>query len=219
METDDSLLRRYSERRSRQGRLFVVSGPSGVGKDTVLAEFHKLLPDVLVCVTVTTRSPRPGESQGIPYTFVSVAEFNARVRAELFLEYARVNGNMYGTPREWVEEQRAAGHDVVLKIDVQGGINVRKQMRDAVMIFLAPPSVAELERRLRERLTETEDQIIVRLLDARSELQMMSSYDYVVVNDTVHGAAELLRAIVLAERARTADEDEEDAVASRRQSR
>lgn len=181
-----------------------MSGPSGVGKDTVLSAFHTVLPDVRQCVTVTTRTPRPGESDGNPYRFVSVSEFRAMVEADEFLEYAKVNGNLYGTPRPWVDEQRLLGRDVLLKIDVQGGLTVRTKARDAVLVFLMPPSVAELERRLRARSTETEDQINLRLLDARSELQQMPNYDYVVVNDDVNRAADEVRAIVLAERCRVA---------------
>jgi guanylate kinase len=188
--------------RPRLGRLFVVSGPSGVGKDTVLIAFHTILPDVMQCVTVTTRARRPGETEGDPYHFVSVADFRTMVERDAFLEYARVNGNMYGTPRSWVEEQRATGNDVLLKIDVQGGLTVRTKEKDAILIFLLPPSVQELERRLRARSTETEEQITTRLLDARSELQQMPNYDYVVVNDVVEEAADKVRAICLAERCR-----------------
>jgi guanylate kinase len=197
-------------RRQRRGRLFVVSGPSGVGKDTVLSHFHKIQPGVLQCVTVTTRAPRPGESQGDPYFFVALSDFNTMVQMDAFFEYAHVNGNMYGTPRKWVDEQRDQGHDVILKIDVQGGLTARTKARDAVLIFLVPPSVGELERRLRARSTETEDQITIRLLDARSELQQIPNYDYVVVNDSVDRAADLIRAIVLAERSRVLHEGSGD---------
>ena len=185
-----------------RGRLFVVSGPSGVGKDTVLARLHHLMPDVVRCVTVTTRAPRAGEIEGRDYLFVSLQQFREMVERDEFLEYARVYENLYGTPRAWVDERRAQGHDVLLKIDVQGGLTVRTKVRDAVMIFLRPPSVAELERRLRTRLTDTEEQITTRLLDARSELQQIPNYDFAVVNDEVDRAADLLRAIILAERSR-----------------
>lgn len=187
---------------ARRGRLFVVSGPSGVGKDTVLARLHEMLPDVVRCVTATSRPPRPGEVEGRDYFFVSVARFREMVESDQFLEYATVHEKLYGTPRAWVENERDAGHDIILKIDVQGGLTVRERVPDAVLVFLTPPSVAELERRLRARLTDTEDQINIRLLDARSELQQMRRYDFSVVNDAVENAAGLLRAIILAERAR-----------------
>lgn len=186
----------------QRGRLFVVSGPSGVGKDTVLVQLHRLLPDVVRCVTATTRAPRPGEVHGRDYLFMSLTEFTQMVDRQEFLEYARVNGNLYGTPKAWVDEQRAQGHDVILKIDVQGGLTVRTKARDAVLIFLQPPSVQELERRLRARSTETEEQIMTRLLDARSELQQIPNYDFVVVNDDVDCAADWIRCIILAERCR-----------------
>ncbi|MBC8103365.1 MAG: guanylate kinase [Cytophagales bacterium] len=197
---------RQPERPLSKGRLFVVSGPSGVGKDTVIEQFLPMMPGILLNVSATTRPPRPGESEGDPYFFVSVADFRTMVEMDSFLEYARVNGNLYGTPRAWVEEQRGKGIDVLLKIDVQGGLTVRTKVRDAVLIFLMPPSVGELERRLRSRSTETEEQITTRLLDARSELQQIPNYDYAVMNDDVHRAADLLRAIFLAERCRVRHE-------------
>lgn len=185
-----------------RGRLLVVSGPSGVGKDTVLARLHDRMPDLVRSISATTRAPRPGEADGRDYLFVSVPQFYEMVEADAFLEYALVHDKLYGTPHAWVEEQRTQGRDVVLKIDVQGGLTVRTKMRDAVLIFLKPPSVAELERRLRARLTEKEEDITKRLLDARSELQQIPNYDYGVVNDQVDDAADRLRAIILAERSR-----------------
>ncbi len=187
----------------REGKLYVLSGPSGVGKDTVLAALQVRAPELSVCITATTRTMRPGESQGSPYLFLSVAEFETMVREDAFLEYARVNGNnLYGTPRAWVEEQRIQGKDVLLKIDVQGGIAVRQKMPDAILVFLEPPSMEELERRLRARSTESEDAIRIRLLDARSELAQRRNYDYAVFNDTVEAAAEKLAAILTAEACR-----------------
>ncbi|MBC7807757.1 MAG: guanylate kinase, partial [Akkermansiaceae bacterium] len=147
-----------TEEPKRPGRLFVVSGPSGVGKDTVLEHFLPTMSDVLLNVSATTRAPRTGESEGKPYFFRTVTEFRNMVERDEFLEYARVNGNLYGTPRAWVDTQCQAGFDVILKIDVQGGLAVRTKIRDAVLIFLMPPSVGELERRLRARSTESEDE-------------------------------------------------------------
>jgi guanylate kinase len=188
---------------ARRGRLFVLSGPSGVGKDTVLTLLHTLLPDIQWCVTATTRPKRDGEVHGKNYFFLSVEEFHRMVEENGFLEYAHVNGkHLYGTPRAWVEEQRNAGRDVLLKIDVQGGLNVKQLAPEAILLFLLPPSWDELERRLRMRNTESEDQILIRLLDARNELQQMSKYEYAVLNDTVENAAQLVRTIILAERAR-----------------
>jgi guanylate kinase len=188
--------------RPRRGRLFVVSGPSGVGKDTVLEHVLPHIPNLLLNISATTRSPRPGESEGKPYFFVPMADFRTLVEQNAFLEYAHVNGNFYGTPQRWVDEQRQLGNDVLLKIDVQGGLTIRTKVRDAVLLFLMPPSFDELERRLRARSTETEEQITTRLLDSRSEMQQMPNYDYVVVNDQVSRAADLVRAIILAERCR-----------------
>ena len=184
------------------GRLFVVSGPSGVGKDTILARLHEMMPDVMRCVTATTRPARTGEIEGRDYLFVTVPDFYQMVEEDAFLEYALVHNKLYGTPRAWVDAQRAAGCDVILKIDVQGGLTVRTKVRDAILVFLKPPTVAELERRLRARLTENEEQITKRLLDARSELQQIPNYDFCVVNDEVDRAADRLRAIILAERSR-----------------
>lgn len=187
----------------KPGRLFVVSGPSGVGKDTVLARLREILDGIAVCVTATTRAMRPGESQGDPYLFLSSEEFRRMVDQDAFLEYARVNGgNFYGTPKDWVDARRAEGLDVILKIDVQGGTTIRTKVPDAILVFLEPPSFAELERRLRARMTENEEQIQTRLLDARSEMQQRPHYDYSVVNDQVDTAADRLRAIFLAERCR-----------------
>lgn len=187
----------------RPGRLFVVSGPSGVGKDTVLEHFLPTVADVLLSASTTTRQPRLGESEGKPYFFRTVSEFRDMVERDAFLEYARVNGNLYGTPRAWVDEKCGAGFDVILKIDVQGGLAIRTKVRDAVLIFLMPPSVAELERRLRSRSTESEDEITTRLLDARSELQQIPNYDYAVTNDNIAEASDRIRAIFIAERCRT----------------
>ncbi|MBI2844528.1 MAG: guanylate kinase [Armatimonadetes bacterium] len=192
----------WNNYRRRTGLVIVLSGPSGVGKDCVLEEFIKLCPDVRRCITYTTRTPRAGEGSGKDYHFVSVEEFGRMVEDCWFLEFAEVHGNLYGTPRSWVEEERAAGRDVVLKIDVQGGVAVKRQIPDAVMVFLVPPSLEELDRRLRSRLTEADAELTKRLLDARSELAYISSYEYMIENDVVFGAASKLRAIVIAERSR-----------------
>ena len=195
-------MQNWDSYRRKTGLVIVLSGPSGVGKDCVLEEFVNIQPDVNRCVTVTTRAPRPGEESGKDYHFVSVEEFRRMDEEGEFLEFAEVHGNLYGTPRRWVEGQTAAGRDVVLKIDVQGGIAVKRQVPDAVMVFLSPPSIEELEKRLRSRLTESEAEVTKRLLDARSELAHILSYEYMIENDVVKEAASRLRAIVIAERSR-----------------
>lgn len=186
-----------------KGRLYVLSGPSGVGKDTVLAALESIDNGFAICVTATTRSMRHGEVEGSPYTFLTREEFEHRIASGDFLEYAEVNGgNLYGTPKSWVDRTLASGTDAILKIDVQGGKSVRKLVPDAILVFLAPPSLEELESRLRSRGTETEAAIQIRLDDARTEIEASSGYDYFVVNDEIATAADRLRCILVAERCR-----------------
>ena len=192
-------MRVWDEHVRKGGLLFVVSGPSGVGKDCVLMELAKIYPAARRCVTSTTRPPRSGEVEGVDYCFVSTQEFRERIEAGGFLEYAEVHGNLYGTPRQSVEDDLADGIDVILKIDVQGGLNVKRQVPEAIMVFLAPPSVEELERRLRSRLTDSQEQIAKRLADARSELEHIPHYDYLIENDSLPDAADKLRAVIIAE--------------------
>jgi len=193
----------------RNGLLIVVSGPSAVGKDTVLDALlatSNLPHPVRKCVTTTTRAPRPKdggmEQDGVDYNFVSPAQFNEMVAADEFFEYAEVHGTYYGTPRHWVYERRQEGIDVILKIDVQGGTAVKALSPDAVLIFLQPPSLEELERRLRGRGTESDDEIAVRLINARSELAQRKYYDYGVTNNTVEGAVRAIKAILISEHCR-----------------
>lgn len=181
------------------GLLIVLSGPSGVGKDALLDEFLTLGTSVKKCVTCTTRPKRENEVDGVDYAFLSVDEF-VRRRSECgFLESAVYCGNMYGTPRDWVEHENSLGHDVILKIEVQGGLEVKRQKPDCVMVFLVPPSMEELERRLRGRLTESDEEIEGRLARARNELELVSNYKYIIENDSLHQAAEELKCIVTAE--------------------
>ena len=195
----------------QHGLLLVVSGPSAVGKDTVLDALlgaSNLPHSILKCVTATTRAPRPKEGgrsmevDGLDYHFVSTAKFHAMVASGEMLEYAHVHGNWYGTPRTWVEERLKEGTDVILKIDVQGGESVREHSPEAILIFLQPPSLEELERRLRQRRTESEEAMAERLLNARSELAHRRDYDYAITNDEVEQAVDGIRAIIVAEHAR-----------------
>lgn len=186
------------------GRLFVISAPSGAGKTTLLKGVMARLPGLSFSVSHTTRPPRPGEHAGIDYHFVSREEFLAMIDKGWFLEYAEVHGNLYGTSRSAVDRQRRTGVDVILDIDVQGASILRRGAVDlmATYIFIAPPSLKELERRLRGRGTESAETILVRLENARSELLAAREYEYLVVNDTLEETVDLLSSIIVAERAR-----------------
>jgi len=187
---------------NRPSLLIVLSGPSGVGKDTLLERLIEICEDVHRSVTFTTREPREGERPGVDYHFVSMDEFRRMAEQGEFLEYAQVHGHLYGSSLRRVQEMRQMNQDVVLKIDVQGGLTVKQKVPEAVMVFIAPPSIEELEHRLRSRYTDSEEAITKRLLDARKEIEQIPRYDYLVVNDEVETAVEKLRAIITAERLR-----------------
>ena len=170
-------------------RLTVLSGPSGVGKGTVVAEVRRLFPHVWVSVSCTTRRPRPGESDGVQYHFVSDAEFDELIAGDRLLEYATFAGHRYGTPRLPVDQHLAAGRPTLLEIELQGARQVRSRMPEAQFVFLSPPSVDELRDRLAGRGTEATDAIEARLELARVELAAHGEFDVVVVNDDVERAA------------------------------
>lgn len=177
-------------------RLFVISGPSGAGKGTLLAELRKQRPDLGLTVSATTRSPRPGEVDGTSYYFLSDEEFRRRIAAGEFVEWAEVHGHLYGTLVSEVKRLLAKGHSLVLEIDVQGALNVRKVYPDAVLIFIEPPSIQALEERLRGRGTEDEASIELRLKNARHEMELADQYDVRIVNDTVDRAAQELGSVM-----------------------
>ncbi len=185
-----------------RGRLIVLSGPSGVGKDTLLDLLLQRVPGVVKCLTATTRPPREGERHGVDYLFLSKEEFERWIAEDRFLEYARYNQAYYGTPRHLAEASLAEGLDVILKIEVQGGLQVRQRAPDAVLIFVQPPSMEVLRQRLTARGTDTPEQIEHRLRIAEQEMKAMPYYDYLVTNDDLEQAVDLLRCIILAERAR-----------------
>lgn len=173
-------------------RLFVISGPSGVGKGTLVSLVRRMRPDLGLTVSATTRPPRLGEVSGVSYHFLSEEEFSRRVDAGEFLEWAEVHGHRYGTLRDDVNAMLALGKSVVLEIDVQGALNVRRILPTAVLIFVEPPSLGELERRLRKRGTESEAQIGLRLAHAKHELELSARYDVRLVNDDRDVAAHRL---------------------------
>lgn len=177
-------------------RLTVLSGPSGVGKGTVVSKVRALYPHVWVSVSCTTRFPRPGEREGIDYHFVDRDEFARLVTAGELLEHAEFAGNLYGTPRAPVLERLAAGTPSLLEIELEGARQVRASLPDAYLVFLTPPSWAELERRLVRRATEPADVIAARLARARVELAAESEFDDVIVNDDVGRAAAQLVALI-----------------------
>ncbi|MBT2681299.1 guanylate kinase [Bacillus sp. ISL-35] len=186
-----------------KGLLIVLSGPSGVGKGTVRKELFSQ-PDTAFeySVSATTRLPREGERNGVDYFFKTREEFEEMIREDQLLEYAEFVGNYYGTPVEYVRETLDAGKDVFLEIEVQGASQVRRKFPEGLFIFLAPPSLSELENRIVTRGTETEDIIRGRMKAAREELEMMELYDYVVENDQVERAASRVKSIVVAEHCR-----------------
>lgn len=180
----------------RVGHLFIISGPSGAGKGTLVKELVRRSPETWVSVSATTRTPRPGERDGVDYYFLTPSEFEGRVRAGEFLEHAEVHGNRYGTLRRAVERRLTHGLDVILEIDPQGAFQVRKQMDGSKLIFVKAPSTDDLERRIRNRGAESDEQIRIRLETARRELELEGSYDHVVLNDDVSRAADDLMAYI-----------------------
>ena len=181
--------------KKRQGTLFIISAPSGAGKTSLVRSLLKIIPDLYVSVSHTTRPPRPHEKHGTDYYFVSDDEFQALLDQNRFLEHARVFDHRYGTSRAWVEEQLAGGKDIILEIDWQGARQAREIMKDAVKIFILPPSLAALEERLKGR---GDDERIIdrRLRDAVSEIEHYDEYDYLVVNDDFDETLAQLAAIL-----------------------
>ena len=184
-------------RMMKTGRLFVLSGPSGVGKGTLRENALNDAPNLKYSISCTKRKPRDGETDGVEYRFISREKFREDISQGLFLEYAHVHEDYYGTLKADVVRELEAGHDVLLEIDVQGALQVREKMPDAVLIFVAPPSVEVLERRLRGRGTEAQESLNVRLENALKELALKDKYDYIIVNDDLHSACEELRKIIL----------------------
>jgi guanylate kinase len=188
--------------RKRKGKIFVLSSPSGGGKTSVCARIKQERFDIRYSISATTRAPREGEKNGRDYIFISRKRFKALISNKSFLEWEDNFGHMYGTPRRFVERATARGEDVILAIDVKGGMKVKKLRKDAVLVFILPPSIAMLKRRLKKRKTETTEAAARRLRVAKKELALSGKYDYAIVNDNLAKAVEAFRSIVIAERNR-----------------
>lgn len=184
------------------GGVIIISAPSGSGKSTVVQRLLNSVPDLQFSVSYTTRRPRPREREGQDYYFVSPARFQRMVRGGEFLEWANVHGNCYGTARSQIAEARRAGTDILLDIDVQGHRSIRRKLRGAISIFLLPPSLEELRRRLARRHADVPEVIEKRLAAARKEMRFWREYDYAVVNDDLRCAVSSVRAVVEASRLR-----------------
>jgi guanylate kinase len=185
-----------------RGILIVLSGPSGVGKGTVCKALRSTAPELVYSVSATTRLPRAGEIEGVNYFFKTREQFKRLIDHDQMLEYAEYVGNLYGTPRQFVEETLNEGKDIILEIEVQGALMVKQKFPEGVFIFLLPPSLDELESRIVGRGTETEESIRSRMSVAMDEFRLMDYYDYAIVNDQVDKACSRIQAIIVAEHCR-----------------
>ena len=190
---------------SERGKLIVLSGPSGAGKSTVVGKCMEKRDDICFSVSVTTRNPRPGEVDGKDYFFISRERFAEMVENDELLEHAEYVSNAYGTPRAAVEKRLSEGYNVILDIEIQGARQVHEKMPEAVMLFVVPPSLGELERRLKSRGTETAEVIEGRLARARQEYAEADFYDWLIINDDADAAAVELSAVITASRCRFED--------------
>jgi len=193
---------RYAVRNTSVGRglLFVISGPSGVGKGTLREKVFNIFPDLEYSVSVNTRPPRKDEIEGKDYYFVTVDEFKKMIKENNFVEWAIVHGDYKGTPIKFLLDELQKGRDVLLELDVQGAMQVKEKFPDGIFIFIAPPTWKDLEDRLRKRNTEGEKALEKRLKDARIEIKYKKYYDYLVVNDNIETALKKLESIIIAER-------------------
>ena len=189
----------------RKGLLFVVSGPSGAGKGTICKKLIEKI-DIELSVSMTTRQPRPGEEEGRNYFFVSEEDFIRTMNKDGFLEYAKVYGNYYGTPKEAVMRKLDEGRDVVLEIDIQGALKIRESYPNGIFIFILPPSMTELRKRITGRGSETEDAINLRLGETLKEVAYIDKYDYCIVNNEIDEAVARVAAIIKAEHSRVSED-------------
>ncbi len=197
-----------AQKTDSKGKLFVISGPSGAGKGTICSELMKDADPEELClsVSVTTRAPREGEQNGVHYYFISEEEFSDLLEHDGLLEYAEVYGHHYGTPRQKVIDKLNSGADVILEIEMQGALKVRKSYPNGVFIFILPPSMAELRKRITGRGTETQEAIDYRLSKALSEIAYIDKYDYAVVNGSLDEAVDRVRAIIKSEHSKVTED-------------
>lgn len=184
----------------RKGLLVVVSGPAGVGKGTMCKAYMKKYDDMKLSVSTTTRNPRNGETDGVEYNFTTKEHFKEMIENDELLEYVEVFDNYYGTSKKWVTEQLELGNDIILEIDIVGAMKVKKIYKDALLLFIMPPSYEVLEHRLRTRNTDSDEQIKKRLSRMEEEIHIMRDYDYFVVNDVLDDSLEMMREIINVQR-------------------
>ena len=190
-------------KQKKTGQVIVISAPSGAGKDTVVKELMKNNPDERwVSVSATSRAPREGEQEGVDYYYLSKEEFEQKIEEGYFLEYTNYAGNYYGTPKEYIEKKVNKGIDVILIIEIEGAANIKKLIPEAVFIFIMPPSLKELVRRLKKRGTEDNEKILKRFHAAYQEINEVTKYNYVVVNDKLEDAVNKVESILNAEKCR-----------------